>query len=233
MRTERIAFVSMTALALTLVVSPAHASPFFVAPPATEPASPATPASPEPAAEPAPTSEPAKELDLSTKAGEAEAARKKDPTPEHFMAEADAKEALGDLDGAAAALRGYLDATDGKKELAEANESARVRLAQLDERRRGKVPSEPASTHRGKLDAARAARLAPPTKAKKPVVADARKKEQIHKKWYFWVTLLAIAGSAGAITGIAITAAKDERDDALDSRLPSAGPGGTATLLRF
>ncbi|MCY1006611.1 hypothetical protein OV079_13830 [Nannocystis pusilla] len=36
------------------------------------------------------------------------------------------------------------------------------------------------------------------------------------KKWYFWVTTIAIAAAAGAITGIAIQAARDERADDLD-----------------
>ena len=45
-------------------------------------------------------------------------------------------------------------------------------------------------------------------------------RERIVKKWYFWVTILAIAASGAAITGIAIKAANDERKDSLD---PSAG----------
>ena len=53
------------------------------------------------------------------------------------------------------------------------------------------------------------------------------------KKWYFWGTTIAIAAAAGAITGIAIQAARDERADDLekDVRLPTGRPDGLG--LRF
>ncbi len=51
--------------------------------------------------------------------------------------------------------------------------------------------------------------------------AIAKTYEMENLKWYFWVTILAIAASGAAITGIAVKAANDERPDSLDN---SAGP---------
>jgi len=97
------------------------------------------------------------------------------------------------------------------------------------------VPDEPASTHREELDAAREERLAPTPEPEKAEPAPAPVEDvKIVKKWYFWVTLAAIVASAGAITGIAIKAATDERKDSLDrsASLPTPAADSPA-LIRF
>jgi hypothetical protein len=60
-------------------------------------------------------------------------------------------------------------------------------------------------------------------------------REPIVKKWYFWVTVVAIAASAGAITGIASKAAIDEQKATRGGPLPAPGAGNLAApaLLRF
>ena len=65
-----------------------------------------------------------------------------------------------------------------------------------------------------------------------PVATDtgSQPKQSIVRKWYFWVAVVAIAASVGAVTGIAVKAARDDKPDALDRR----GVFGVATpKIRF
>ncbi|MCY1062917.1 hypothetical protein [Nannocystis sp. SCPEA4] len=169
--------------------------------------------------------------DLATAHTLAEKARVADPSPDNWRREAEVCQRLADYACARAAWKGHLDALpDGAD-----RESAEAQLAALEDMSRGTVTDEAPSTHRAGLDKARAdkeAALRP-----KPAVAEGPKKapakrDRIVKKWYFWVTTIAIAAAAGAITGIAIQAARDERSDDLDEaarvRLMSEGLG-----LRF
>jgi hypothetical protein len=56
-----------------------------------------------------------------------------------------------------------------------------------------------------------------PTVDKKPAPV---KHERIIKKWYFWVTVIAIAASGAAITAIAVDAARDEQKGVQPSAAP-------------
>lgn len=194
---------------------------------ATAPASPAAPA----------TIEAAQELgDLSQARDLAVAAREAAPSPATWAAEAEAHAALADYGRAIGAWKAQRKALPSDDAAGRAAASAQIK--ELEARARGTVADEPASTHRAELDEARAARLAalrpkpgPPKAPPKPPPP----RERIIKKWYFWVTVAAIAASAGAITGIAIKAAREEQADDLDPRsgpapLP-ASPGGF--VVRF
>ncbi|MFY0530684.1 hypothetical protein [Nannocystis pusilla] len=144
----------------------------------------------------------------------AEKAREADPSAENWRREAEVCQRLADY----ACARGLEGARGGPAGGAE-REAGEAQLAALEDMSRGTVADEAASTHRAALDKARAdkdASLRP-----KPAVAEGPKpvppkRERIVKKWYFWVTTIAIAAAAGAITGIAIQAARDERADDLD-----------------
>ena len=157
--------------------------------------------------------------DLSGERAEAEAARKQAPGVATWGREAEVCERLADYACARAAWTEQRALTAaGSPERAAADE----KLAKLGDLSRGTVADEPASTRRAENDRARQKPLvtvAPaPTVDKKPAPV---KPERIVKKWYFWVTILAIAASGAAITGIAVKAANDERPDSLDN---SAGP---------
>ncbi|WP_434415366.1 hypothetical protein [Nannocystis pusilla] len=153
--------------------------------------------------------------DLGTARALAEKAREADPSAENWRREAEVCERLADYACARAAWKGHVAALPAGAE----REAGEARLAALEDMSRGTVADEAASTHRAALDKARAdkdASLRP-----KPAVAEGPKpappkRERIVKKWYFWVTTIAIAAAAGAITGIAIQAARDERADDLD-----------------
>jgi hypothetical protein len=152
--------------------------------------------------------------DLTTARELAVACSEAAPTPENYQLEAEVWTALGDYAQAERALGAALDALADD---ASAREQIEIIEAQLDELRaasRGTKPDEPASSHREAIDRARADRLAAlaPTVAPPPQVVDAPKPVSIAKKWYFWVTLGAIVGTAGAIAGIAISAAVDDRN---------------------
>ncbi|HEY8375172.1 MAG TPA: hypothetical protein VIK91_01730, partial [Nannocystis sp.] len=124
---------------------------------------------------------------------------------------------LADLVCARAAWQGYLAAPPKGADRG----PAEAALREIEDMSRGTVADEGASTHRERLDRERAEREAA-AKPAAPVAKEERpkppKRERIVKKWYFWVTTLAIAAAAGAITGIAIQAARDERADDLDER---------------
>ena len=161
--------------------------------------------------------------DLSAARELAEAARRAKPGVDTWATEADVCERQGDLACARAArAQQRALAPEGSPERA----AAEARLAALEDMSRGTAGDEPVSTQRAELDAQRAARdlVKPPPKLDKaPVKAPPR--ERIVKKWYFWVTILAIAASGAAITGIAIKAANDERKDSLDASAGRVRPG--------
>lgn len=203
----------------TLAAAPAHAAP---------------PAAPAPT-QPTTTIAGAQESgDLGSARDLAVAAREADPSAATWKAEAEAHEALADYERAIKAWKAHRKALP--EDASDAHEAASARIEALQERSRGAVADEPASTHRDELDQARAARIAalrPKPAPPKPAPKPPPPREKIIKKWYFWVTVAAIAASAGAITGIAIKAAREEQADDLDPRagpLP-ASPGGF--VVRF
>lgn len=172
--------------------------------------------------------------DLTSAREQAVALRSAEPTLEHFELEAEVHEAIGDYASAKRALRGALERVPdddvAKRDLIE------ERIEQLAERSRGALDDEPASSHRERLDAERAERLAalePPPPMRVEPVDVPPPRVPIVKKWYFWVTLTTIVGAAVAITAVAIDANVGPSDAA--SRLPSNGhqPGAGGLTLRF
>ncbi len=172
--------------------------------------------------------------DLNSARERAVTQREADPSAENWKREAEVCEQLRDYPCAIAAWRGRLAALPEDAHTERGN--AELRIESLEEESRGVVADEPESTHREQLDQARADRIAaanppPPTPEPKPqpeTLADV----QIHKKWYFWVTIVAFAASAAAITGIAVKSALDEQPDDLDTAsaggrgsFPSGSPG--------
>lgn len=166
-------------------------------------------------AEPASVKEALEDGDLSAARQLAEAARKAKPDVETWAVEAEVCERQGDLACARAARAQQRTlAPEGSPERA----AAEARLAALEDMSRGTASDEPASTRRAELDARRSAlEVVPPPPKVDTAPVKAPPRERIVKKWYFWVTVLAIAASGAAITGIAIKAANDERKDSLDA----------------
>jgi hypothetical protein len=206
----------------------ARAAPTSTTEPANTPPASAPSAAAEPASAPAESGSPIAELER------AQAARKANPSAQTWRAEGRAHEQLGDLEGAESAYRAGIGAASEAERAALQTDLDRVVAA-----RRGKAADEPASTHRKELDAkwggAKGTAKAPKGSSE-PLPAQP-KNDRIVTKWYFWVTVLAIAASAAAVTGIAIKAARDERKDALDRRFTPPGgaqrwPSGPA-VLRF
>jgi hypothetical protein len=170
--------------------------------------------------------------DLTTARDRATAAREADPTADNWLREAEVLDEMGDLAGAIAAYKGHLGALpEGASDQDRARVEERIRV--LEERSRGSVEDEPDSTHRERLDQERADRIAAarPKPKKRPLPPTDPKDDKIIRKWYFWVSLAAIAASGAAITAIAIKAATDDQPDALDTQ-SSPLPGGPA-LFRF
>ena len=162
--------------------------------------------------------------DLTTARELAVERREGDPSPDNYLLEAEVWEALGDYDNAKAALEGALEQTP---EGSEDRERIEGQLEALEAESRGTRADEPESTQREALDAERAERLAAlaPKPPPPPVVDDKPKKKPIVKQWYFWVTLGAIVASAGAIVGLAVSNAVDERnEDMALGRAPSRRP---------
>ncbi len=155
--------------------------------------------------------------DLSSARSQAEAARKASPSAETWAAEAAVCERLADLACARAArTQQQRLAPAGSPERA----AVTAKLATLEDLSRGTVEDEPASTHRKELDQARSSRdtvLRPPLKTDVAPKKPPPPRERIVKKWYFWVTILAIGASAAAITAIGIKSARDEQADDLDA----------------
>jgi hypothetical protein len=160
--------------------------------------------------------------DLTSARELSEAAAEASPGPETALARARVAEEAGDIAEARRAWRAYLRALP---EAATAQrEAARKKLRELDENARGRVPDEPESSHRADLDRARAEREAPKAAPQKPAPAPVRE-DRVVEKWYFWVTLAAIAGAAGAVVGLAVKAAASEQTDALDRAAVRLPPG--------
>jgi len=170
--------------------------------------------------------------DLTAARERAAAAREAEPTAENWLREADVLEQMGDLSGAIAAYKAHLSALpEGASDQDRAGVEEKIRA--LEERSRGVVEDEPESTQRERLDQERADRIAAarPKPKPRPLPPAEPKDDKITRKWYFWVTLAAIAASGAAITAIAIKAATEDQPDALDTQ-SSPVPGGPA-LLRF
>ena len=172
--------------------------------------------------------------DLSAAVELARKARKADPSPANWHAEAKALEDAGRYTEASATYQSELDALPADAEAERA--AAKAGRQRTDALARGTVEDEPASTHREELDAKRQssskAGTTSPRKKRRTVEPPPprRDDDRIVTKWYFWVTVGAIVASAAAVTGIAIKAARDDEPDALGlSPRPSMGP----TLLRF
>ncbi len=155
--------------------------------------------------------------DLTAARSLAESAREASPSAASWGVLAEVCERQEDLVCARVARTQQRDlAAKGSAE----REAATVKLAALEDMSRGTVADEPASTRRAALDQARADRelaLLPKPKVDKPKPAPPPPKEKIVKKWYFWVTILAIAASGAAITAFAVKAAKDDQPDDLDT----------------
>lgn len=187
-----------------------------------------TPAPMAMAAQPAEAPAASEPGDLGADIDAATAAREADPSAERWRTEAQAREAAGDYVGAQAAYRGELDALP--EDDIDARRKSEADWERVREMSRGKVEEEPASTHRAEFDGqwvppAPAEQLRPVPRPKADPTLD-RKPERIITKWYFWVTVAAIAASAGAVAGIAIKAARDERSDALDASALAPMPSG-------
>ena len=209
-----------TKLALILVLGFTSATAQAAGPAAVSTSGPAsTPQTAGPAGEAVSVDAALGEGDLSAARAQAEAARKASPGARTWAAEADVCERQGDLTCARTAREQQRTlAPEGSPERA----AAQARLTELENMSRGTVEDEPASTRRADLDAQRSARnlVKPPAPKLDKAPVQPPPRERIVKKWYFWVTILAIAASGAAITGIAVKAANDERKDSLD---PSAG----------
>lgn len=192
-----------------------------------------------PATEAAPAAHAAEAGDLGARLEAAVTTREADPSAAHWRAEAEAHEALGNYAAAADAYRGELAALP--EDAIDARRSSEADWARVRELSRGKVQDEPESTHRGELDAAWVPpappeQLRPVPRPKADPTLDDGGDDRIVTKWYFWVTVAAIAASAGAVAGIAIKAARDERGDALDASAltPAGGFGaGGPAVIRF
>ena len=187
---------------------------------------------PQRTGEPPETIEQAVEVgDLATAAELAREARQADPSPANWHREGEILERLGDYQGAAAAYRAEIDALP--EDAQAARRAARADLERVRDASRGTVPDEPASQRRAELDErwAPTPKAAPAPKPKPQPQPVAPPDEKIYRKWYFWVTVIAITASVAAVTGIAIKASRNERDDALDlQRMP--GVQGPA-IFRF
>lgn len=150
--------------------------------------------------------------DLSTARELAVARSAADPSTENLMLEAQVWVELGDYENA---QRAYAAARDTLPEDAvDARASIDAEIATLEDASRGTRADEPVSTERERIDAERAERLAAlAPKPPPPPLVDKPKAVPITKKWYFWVTLGAIAASAGAIVGLGISSAVEEQRD--------------------
>lgn len=217
------------AAALVVAATPAHATPFAVAPTA--------PTAPVPAAAPAePTT-----LDAALEAGDltaakalAREARLAAPSAATWQREGEVLEQAGDYREAAKAYHAAKRAA-GEDETAAA--AADAGLARVKASARGTIPDEPKSTHRAELDP----RWEPPAPKKvapppEPPPEPVDEPDRIVTKWYFWVTVGAIAASAAAVTAIAIKAARDDQPDALDASAGALAPAPASRsfgALRF
>jgi tetratricopeptide (TPR) repeat protein len=228
-RTSQIILRGLVAAAVLGTAAPARALPLAMGPaPAAEPA---TVAAPAPAAEPT-TIEGALEAgDLTTAKALARDARLADPSAATWQREGEVLEQVGEYREAAKAYRAAKKAA-GDDEAAAA--AADASIARVKASGRGTIADEPASTHRAELDPRweppAPKEVAPPTE---PLLEPATEPERIVTKWYFWVTVGAIAASAAAVTAIAVKAARDDQPDALDALAPMPAPSRGFGALRF
>lgn len=221
----------LVAAALLAAATPAQATPFAVAPapaPAAEPAAAAPAPTPAPAAEPATIDAALEAGDLTTAKALARQARLAEPTAATWQREGEVLEQAGDYREAAQAYRAA-KRTSGEDAAAAA--AADAGLARVKASARGTVADEPKSTHREQLDP----RWEPPAPKKtasppEPPPEPVPEPERIVTKWYFWVTVGAIAASAAAVTAIAIQAARDDQPDALDALAPAPASHGFGAL---
>lgn len=202
-----------------------------------------------PAASPAPTAEPDDEPDdvpdeaavrSALQDGDLTSARElavarsaADPSVENLVLEAQVWAALGDYDNA---QRAYAAARDAlAQDAIDEREFIDAQIAALEDASRGTRADEPVSTERERIDDERAERLAAlAPKPPPPQIVDKPKPVPITKKWYFWVTLGAIAASAGAIVGLGISSAVEEQRDNAGTAAAARTPipvGGM--MLRF
>ncbi|MEX1363068.1 MAG: hypothetical protein AB1Z98_08075 [Nannocystaceae bacterium] len=209
------------ALATVTLAVPGQASPWSAPSSVSLRSQPAEPASVDAALESG---------DLSSARQLAEQAREAEPSAATWQQQGQVLEQSGDYRGAAKA---YREASKAAGDDVEAAAAADEGLARVLAASRGTVADEPESTHREALDE----RWNPKPKVQpdptpEPAPVDVPPPERIVTKWYFWVTVGAIAASAAAVTAIAIRAARDDQGDALDSLTrapPPRGPG----VLRF
>jgi hypothetical protein len=222
--------------ATTLAVTIACLSPLSVRAAPPEPSLAAGPESPESAddtPDEAAIHSALRAGDLTTARELAVARSAADPSTENLVLEAQIWTALGDHEHAA---RAYTKARDALPEDAiDERESIDAELAALDDASRGTRADEPVSSERERIDGERAERLAAlAPKPPPPQIVDKPKPLPITKKWYFWVTLGAIAASAGAIVGLGVSSAVEERRDNAGTAAATRTPipvGGV--MLRF
>lgn len=180
-------------------------------------------------AEPTTVDEALEAGDLTSARQLATEAREADPTAANWQREGEVLEASGEYREAAEAYRGAMEEAG---EDAEAVTAAEDGLARVGAAARGTVADEPESTHREELDEHWFPKPEPePTPTPEPAPVDVPVPERIVTKWYFWVTVGAIAASAAAVTAIAIRAARDDQDDAL-ALTPAPPPRGLG-VIRF
>lgn len=215
------------AAALLTAAAPAHATPFAVAPTAPPPTA-------EPKAAPDPSTASPSTLDGALEAGDlttakalAREARLADPSAATWQREGEVLEQAGDHREAAKA---YHAAKRAAGDDATAIAAADAGLARVKASARGTIADEPKSTHRAELDP----RWEPPAPKKatppEPPPEPLPEPDRIVTKWYFWVTVGAIAASAAAVTAIAIKAARDDQPDALDGLAPAPASRGFGAL---
>lgn len=170
--------------------------------------------------------------DLTTARALAEEARKAEPSADNWRREAEVCARQADLACARAAWEGHLQALPAGSDRA----AAEGELAAIEELSRGTVEGEGPAVRREALDRARADKLAalrPRPASKDAVKPTTPRREPIVRKWYFWVTMVAITAAAGAITGIAVQAARDEQADDLDEGARLSVPPPQPLGLRF
>lgn len=211
----------MMAVASLSVAVPAHASPWSA------PSSLALQAGP---AEATTVDEAMEAGDLGRAQQLATEAREAEPSAATWQREGEVLEASGEYGRAADA---YREAKAAAGDDADAAQAADDGLARVLAASRGTVEDEPESTHRDELDPRWAPKLEPkPEPTPQPTPTELPKPDRIVTKWYFWVTVGAIAASAAAVTAIAIRAARDDQDDALEMLTPAPPPRGLG-VIRF
>lgn len=170
--------------------------------------------------------------DLTTARELATARSAADPSPENLVLEAEVWHALADYDNAKRAYAAALEALP--EDRSDQREHIQAQLDAIEAESRGTQADEPPSTERERIDRERAERLAAlAPKPPPPEIVDEPRPVPITRKWYFWVTLGAIAASAGAIIGIASSSAIDEKKANAAARQPTRPtiiPLGGATL---